>query len=283
MVKRRQFPTVDNNDHFTVKLRPALGLSCYAFPPEKVEPMTLETMVYAALVVWFAYLVYGLTGFGSGLVAVPILAHFVPLQFIVPYILVLNVSASMSMLGKQDLRRQACWSELVPLIPFGLVGLAAGTFLLLNLPARILLPSLGIFIMIFGFRSLVGAGGNREISRLWAAPAGLLGGLAGALFNTAGPPYVIYLAHRLKDNLRLRATLLALILVESTLRLIVFAFAGLVLQKDIFLALLLAFPLMWFGLYVGNRIHLGISREQMGKLLGTLLMVSGMSLVVRAL
>jgi hypothetical protein len=245
--------------------------------------MTLETMAYAALIVWFAYLVYGLTGFGSGLVAVPILAHFVPLKLIVPYILVLNVTASLSMLRKQDLRRQANWRELLPLVPFGIVGLAGGTFLLLNLPETMLLSGLGIFILLFGYRSLVGAGDDSPISRLWAAPAGLFGGLAGAMFNTAGPPYVIYLTHRLKDKTQLRATLLALILVESTARLLVFLAAGLMLQKDIFLALLLAFPLMWFGLYVGNRIHVGISREQMTKILGTLLMVSGLSLILRAL
>jgi hypothetical protein len=245
--------------------------------------MTLETMAFVGLVVWFAYLVYGLTGFGSGLVAVPILAHFVPLQFVVPFILVLNVSASLAMLGKQDFRRLANWQELKPLIPFGIVGMVVGTVLLLNLPTTILLPSLGTFILLFGFRSLVGAGGDHQVSRWWAVPAGFLGGVAGALFNTSGPPYVIYLTHRLRDKSQMRSTFSALILMESGVRLLIFIVAGLMLQKDIFLALLLAFPLMWFGLYVGNRIHLGISKEQMSKLLGTLLMVSGLSLILRAL
>lgn len=107
-------------------------------------------MAYAALIIWFAYLVYGLTGFGSGLVAVPILAHFIPLQFVVPYILVLNVSASLSMLRNQDMRRQINWPELMPLLPFGIVGMLIGTFMLLNMPQGWLLLGLGIFILIFG-------------------------------------------------------------------------------------------------------------------------------------
>jgi uncharacterized protein len=245
--------------------------------------MTIETMVYAGLVVWFAYVVYGLTGFGSGLVAVPILAHFMPLQQAVPYILVLNVSASIFMLGKHDFRRQANWAELRPLIPSGIVGILIGTFLLLNTSAKVLLPSLGAFILLFGFRSLTGAASDKPVTRLWAVPAGFIGGLTGALFNTSGPPYVIYLTHRLQDKSQLRSTFSAFILLESGARLVVFLVAGIMLQMDIFLALLLAFPLMWFGLYVGNRIHLGISKEHMSKLLGTLLMVSGMSLILRAL
>ncbi|MDP1536371.1 MAG: sulfite exporter TauE/SafE family protein [Burkholderiales bacterium] len=244
--------------------------------------MSLEIMAYSALVIWFAYLVYGLTGFGSGLVAVPILAHFVPLQFVVPYILVLNVSASMSMISKQDFRRQTNWRELLPLLPFGIVGMITGTFLLLNMPQGWLLLGLGIFIFIFGIRNLLGIRGDRLISKLWAVPAGFLGGTVGALFSTSGPPYVIYLTHRLRDPAQLRSSFSALIMLESGLRLIVFLFAGLVLQEDMIPALLLAFPLMWFGLYVGNRIHLGVSKHQLLKIIGMLLTASGFSLFFRS-
>lgn len=245
--------------------------------------MTMETMVYAGLIVWFAYLVYGLTGFGSGLVAVPLLAHFIPLQFVVPYILVLNVSASLSMLGKQNFRRQANWRELGPLMPFAIAGMVGGTILLTSLPTHVLLLGLGVFVLIFGIKNLLGLGGEGMVSRIWAVPAGLAGGAAGAMFNTSGPPYMIYLTHRLRDKSQLRSTFSALILMESGLRLVVFLIAGLMLQEDMLLSLLVAFPLMWFGLYVGNRIHLGISREQMMKLLGTLLAVSGTSLILRGI
>ena len=71
-------------------------------------------------------------------------------------------------------------------------------------------------------------------------------------------------------------------MLESGLRLIVFLFAGLVLQDSMILALLLAFPMMWFGLYVGNRIHLSVSQHQLLKIIGMLLTASGFSLVIRS-
>lgn len=244
--------------------------------------MTTETLVHAALIVWFAYLVYGLTGFGSGLVAVPLLAHFMPLQFVVPYIVILNVSASLALLGRQKFRRDVNWRELAPLLPFGMVGIGLGTLLLMNMSTAALRPALGIFVLVFGIRSLLGIRGDNPVSRLWAIPAGLAGGMVGALFSTSGPPYVIYLSHRLRDKSQLRSSFSVMIMLESALRLMVFLAAGLVLQEHMLSALLLAFPLMGFGLYVGNRIHLGVSQPQLLKMVGLLLTATGLSLMYRS-
>ena len=46
---------------------------------------------------------------------------------------------------------------------------------------------------------------RRQLSRLWAAPAGIVGGLVGALFG--GPPYVMYLAGRIAEPDAQRATI----------------------------------------------------------------------------
>jgi hypothetical protein len=41
--------------------------------------------------------------------------------------------------------------------------------------------------------------------------------------------------------------------------------------------------MMLIGLYVGNRLHINISRETIVRIIGGLLVVSGISLVFRAL
>src|SRR5690606_26750011 len=100
--------------------------------------------------------------------------------------------------------------------------------------------------------------GEHGVSRLWAMPAGLLGGMIGALFGTGGPPYVIYLTHRLGDKFELRATFSGLFLLEGALRIVTFLVAGLLLQAELFQTLLLAMPVMALGLYLGNKVHIGI-------------------------
>jgi uncharacterized protein len=46
--------------------------------------------VYVALILTIAYLIRGISGFGSGLIAVPLLAPMFPLTLVVPAILLLD-------------------------------------------------------------------------------------------------------------------------------------------------------------------------------------------------
>lgn len=203
-----------------------------------------------------------------------------PLQFVVPFVLVLDFTASITLGGK--IRQHIDWRELKPLLPFGALGVMLGVTLLIHLPRDPLLIGLGVLVLIFGARTLLNIHGETPISRLWAVPAGLTGGTVGALFGTGGPPYIIYLSHRLKDKTRLRATFSGLFTLEGGLRIVSFLATGLLLQDGMFTALLAALPIMALGLYLGHRVHLGISSGQMLKLVGALLIGSGTSLIWKA-
>lgn len=211
----------------------------------------------------------------------PLLAHLLPLQFVVPFVLVLDFSASVTLGGKT--RKQINWPELKPLLPFGAIGVILGATLLIRMPREPLLIGLGFFVLIFGIRNLLDIHGEKTISRWWAVPTGLTGGTVGALFGTGGPPYIVYLSHRLKDKTELRATFTGLFTIEGGLRIVTFLATGLLLQDGMLTALLAALPVMALGLYLGHRIHLGISGVQMLRLVGLLLVGSGGSLIWKAL
>ena len=197
-----------------------------------------------------------------------------------PFVLVLDFTASIALGGKT--RKHINWDELKPLLPFGAAGVILGATLLIHMPREPLLMGLGIFVLIFGVRSLFNIHGEATISRWWAIPAGLTGGTVGALFGTGGPPYIIYLSHRLKDKAKLRATFSGLFTLEGGLRVITFVATGLLLQDGIFTAILAALPVMALGLYLGHRAHIGISSQQMLRLVGLLLLGSGLSLLWKA-
>jgi len=44
----------------------------------------VETLAFAALIIGVAYIAFGLTGFGSTVLALPLLAHVLPRNFAVP-------------------------------------------------------------------------------------------------------------------------------------------------------------------------------------------------------
>jgi uncharacterized membrane protein YfcA len=242
--------------------------------------MTPESYLAAFAILVFAYFIRGITGFGSGLIAIPLLAHFLPLTFVVPMVLVLDFVASIVL--SRHTRLQVRWDEIRVLIPTSIIGMLAGAMLLVNLPREPLLVGLGSFVIFFGLRYLFNVHGEQPISRWWSLPTGLSGGLIGAMFGTGGPPYVVYLSHRMQDKTQLRGTLSGLFMLEGALRIVVFLLMGLLLQPDMLPALLLSLPLMGLGLYLGNRVHLGISRRQQLALIGLLLLGSGGSLLWKA-
>jgi hypothetical protein len=243
-------------------------------------PISTEALILSALIILLAYFIRGISGFGSGLVAVPLLALYLPLQFVVPLILVVDFTASAVL--SRGMRQHARWDEVRVLLPASAVGIILGVGLLINLPHQPLLTGLGLIVLLFGLRSVFALHGERRVSRWWAVPAGLTGGMIGALFGTGGPPYVIYLSHRLRHKSQLHATFSALFLIDGGLRLVTFIIAGLLLQDGIFMALLAALPLMALGLYAGLQVHISLSSAQMQRIIGGLLLVSGTSLLWKA-
>lgn len=243
--------------------------------------MSFEQYAAAALIILAAYFIRGIAGFGSGLIAVPLLALFLPLTFVVPIVLLLDFSASLVM-GGLDFKRVQ-WREVAWLIPFSLVGVLVGTQLLVNLPVTPMLITLAVFILIFAVRSLFNIQGHKTISQWWSVPAALTGGTVGALFGTGGPPYVIYLNHRIHDKTLLRATFSALFFIEGFMRIVTFFLAGLLLSQAIWWSALGAIPVMLVALYLGGNVHTGLSQAQMTRLIGLLLLLSSLSLFIKAI
>jgi len=240
--------------------------------------VNIETFLPALAIILGAYFIRGITGFGSGLIAVPLLALILPLQTVVPMVLVLDLSASLMMSHKA--RADVQWAEIIPLLPASLLGIIMGATLLVNLPREPLLTALALFVIIFALRYLLNIHGNKRVSRNWSVPVGLSGGLIGALFGTGGPPYLIYLTHRIEDKSRLRGTLSGLLMLDGSFRVVTFLIAGL-LGTHLLPLLIASAPVIFLALYLGHRVHSGISDRQMLKLVGTLLLISGGSLLVK--
>ena len=198
-----------------------------------------------------------------------------------PFVLLLDFTASVVM--GRSARRQVNWGEIKTLLPFSVIGVLLGVALLIELPKEPLLAGLGLFVIAFGLRNVLNLHGDKPVSRWWAAPAGLTGGTVGALFGTGGPPYIIYLTHRLRDKTQLRATFSGLFTIDGGLRIVTFTATGLLLQDKLLLAYLGALPVMALGLHLGHKVHVGLSHQQMLRLIGFLLLGSGASLLWKAL
>ncbi|SAI71446.1 Sulfite exporter TauE/SafE [Bordetella ansorpii] len=247
-------------------------------------PLLAHLATTDLLIIWLgvaiAYLVFGIAGFGTALVASPLLAQFMPVAQIVPLLALLDFCAAATHLIRDG--RQADRAELTRLAPLMLAGGCIGTGILLHTRPDVLLLLLGVFVIAYALYSL--AGGYQPESRCsprLAVPFGLAGGVFGALFGSGGFLYAIYLQGRLDDKQRMRVTQSSLIGLSTLIRVVLFLIAGVYADANLLILAALLAPSMLIGVWAGRRITLRLSREQFVRLVNGVVLVSGVFVLVR--
>ncbi len=225
-----------------------------------------------------AYFIRGIVGFGSGLIAIPLLALVLPLPVVVPAIALTDYLASASQgVGS---RRAILWASLWPLLPFMLVGVLTALWLFHRVDPGLLSRALGAFVIAYALYTLSGLHPGRIEGARRAAPLGTLGALVGTLFGTGGPFYVAYLQLWGPTKTQFRATAAAVFLVECSTRVLGYAGAGF-FSREALLLFALALPLMLLGLFGGHHVHTRLAESTFRRLIGLLLIGSGLALVLK--
>ena len=237
------------------------------------------TLLAAAAAVAVAYTVYGLTGFGAAIVAIPLLAQFLPLRVAVPMLLLFDLVAGL-LLGLKN-HRSIDKPELLQLVPFLLLGMVAGVYLLARAPERWLLAVLGLFAMLYAAWNLLRRPATGPIAPGWAVPAGLLGGAFTAMYGTGGPIYASYLARRVSDKDVLRASVAALIFGAGWVRLVMFTASGFYAQRGLLELVAMLVPAALLGYFMGSRLHARLSGPQALKVVWLLVLAAGIGLLWR--
>lgn len=240
-----------------------------------------STLLAAALIVMLSYAVYGLTGFGAVIVGLPLLAHFFPLRFAVPLMLVFDISVGL-LLGWRN-HHLVDWQEMKRLLPYLLVGMLVGVYFLAQVPEGWLLMVLGAFVLGYATWNFRKKPADSPASAHWASAAGLFGGAFTAMYGTGGPIYVIYLSRRLRDTRVLRATIGVLIFGTALLRLVLFTGSGFYAQDNLLTLGVALLPCVMLGYLIGNLLHSRIQMQHAIQIIWLLLILSGASLIWRSM
>ena len=237
----------------------------------------IEPVMMAAPIILIAYLVRGICGFGSGLIAIPVLSLMLPLTVAVPLVVILDYLASAGQ--GVSLRQSIQWGEISRLIVPALIGVSVGLLIFHNADADLLPRFLGGFIFLYALYALWGPKIPR-VSSWWAVPAAVSGGTIGTLFGTGGPFYVSYLKARQLDKTAFRATFACIFLLDGTAR--VTGYLGTaVIDIQLLVLLAMSLPVMILGMYLGGKIHTNLSAEVFTRGISILLLASGTSLMLR--
>jgi uncharacterized membrane protein YfcA len=147
-------------------------------------PFDLPMFIIAAVVVTGAYVIFGISAFGAALFTVPILSHFLPLDFVLPMCVLLDACAALTLGARFS--READWSELKWMVPLSLAGAIAGVTLLVALPRQATIAGIGAFLVAYGLYAMRQREAGVTVSRAWALVAGFTGGACGTPFALAG-------------------------------------------------------------------------------------------------
>lgn len=228
------------------------------------------TTLGVLLVVFVATLIRSAFGFGEALIAVPLLALFLPVAVAAPVAVLLSITIA-AVVVAQDWEkihlRSTRW-----LVGFTLIGIPLGLLLLTRVHEQAVKAALAVLLLAFSGYSLLG--GNppelRGDSRGWLAGCGFCAGVLGGAYGMNGPPLVIYGAMRRWSPQQFRATLQGYFLPASILGMAGYYFAGLwvpAVTHYYLISLPVALPTIFLGRWMNHRmrgdaflrwVHLGL-------------------------
>jgi uncharacterized membrane protein YfcA len=241
------------------------------------EAMDFSAFV-ASLIILFAFYVRSVTGFGSALISIPLLALLFDLKFVVPLECIFEVILSIILLPK--IYRKVDTGNLTLVIIGAGVGSLVGIHILEHFTNVILKQILGFAVLAFAVSLFFE--GKKEVncvSKKWGIIAGVAGGISGGMFGASGPAFVIYLSHQIREKYILRATLIGLFAVDYTWRLCVFIGSGLLTLEGMKFALLLL-PACILGTVLGHLTHSRISEKGFRQWIAILLAISGILCII---
>ncbi len=247
-----------------------------------IATLTPAVIAYCVVVLVLSYGLRGTAGFGS-VVAMPLLALVIPMKVLVPAWTLMGIASSLTVLGRD-------WAyvvvrDLSRILPACVLGIGLGLYVFATLDTDTLARGLGITIVLYGAYSVwTGGGADRappRSPRIVGPLSGLLGGITGATFGTmASLFFAVYLDALRVTKVEFRATMSALLLTLCTVRGIGYYAVG-EFSVEALVLFAAGMPLMLLGMFLGDRIHARISEAIFLRLVGAILIVSGVALLIR--
>lgn len=230
-----------------------------------------------------SYALRGSTGFGAA-AAMPLLGLVVPMKMLVPAWTLVGLVASVTLFGRD--RHHVAWGEMAKLVPTCLVGILVGLYLFTALGSSALARGLGVLVLLYGLYSMwatLRPPPKWNLSTRAVAPlAGLLGGIVGTTFGTmASVFFAMYFDALRKGKEQFRATMNAILLALVVLRGTGYWAVG-EYTRDVLITAAIGLPLMLAGIFIGNRIHTGLSDLAFRRLVSVALIASGAALLVKS-
>ncbi len=230
-----------------------------------------------SIIFLLAGFVQGVSGFGSALVAIPLLCFVIDIKSAVP-LCILNSLVITTYLSLQ-MRKHLEIHKIIPLCLAAVPGIIAGSTILKQVSSTIIRVGLGSMLIAYSLFSLFTKPTPKKLHKGWAWVAGFLSGAIGAAFSAGGPPTIIYTTLNDWEKDTIKATLSAFFLFNSYLIAIVHTLSGLT-TVEIFTYFMISAPFSLLGTVLGSICYGKIPRDRYLQIIFTFLTGMGIMMIL---
>lgn len=228
-----------------------------------------------------SYFIKGLCGFANTLIFTSILSFGAANANISPIDLLLGCPANLILTWKN--RKSLDPKVWLPLSALVLAGSLPGALLLKNVDVTAIKLVFGVVVILLGAEMLSREYSGKKIraSKPALVIIGLAAGVLCGLFGV-GALLAAYISRVTEDGSSFKANISAVFIVDNTFRIILYSALGLLTLDTLKFALLLL-PFVLLGLFAGIKCSNYMNEKLVRKITSVLLILSGISLILKNL
>ncbi len=230
------------------------------------------------IIITFAFFAQSLLGFGGGLICIPLLSLFMPVQDVVSMVMIYQFSMGLLIFSTF---KQIQWPSILRMLPAMVLGVCIGIVLLKYLQADVMRGILAGYIILHLLRKHTSFDPLGRLIK-WgdAHLAGFLGGMLNAMIGGGGPAFILFLKEKIDITSQFRASIIATLMISNIPRAIGAIGTGM-LTPDLAITAMYAYPGFLLALYMGQKLHNKIPQETFFKAVEVLLACSATLLIFK--
>ncbi|MFN2143249.1 MAG: TSUP family transporter [Candidatus Promineifilaceae bacterium] len=234
-------------------------------------------MIIVALIVFLGALVQSSIGFGFALVTMPILVGVLGIHLAAPLVALTAMLLEITILLRY--REAFNFGVVKHLTIAAIIGIPIGVLAASSIEADVVNKFLGIIVIGYALYALLAPSLPELAGTAWAYFFGLIAGILGGAYNTAGPPIVMYGNARRWPPDEFKSNLQGFFLINGIIVIIVHA-AGGNITSDVFRDLIFALPGLALGLAAGFYLSMRINPALFRNIVLVALLFLGASLLI---
>lgn len=232
----------------------------------------MTSVLSVAIIFLFSGFIQGLTGFGSALLAMPLLCFFLDIKTAVPLCTLNSMVITITL--AIHLRASLTPGKIIPLCIGSIPGIIVGVTLLKSIDAAVIRSLLGFLLVVYALYNLTISPRPHRLHQAYSWIAGFFSGAIGAAFSTGGPPVIIYTAMNNWSKDEIKATLTGFFLFNSCITAIAHGLSGVTSGQALTLFTVSA-PFVLAGTIGGSRLYRVLPVEKYRTILFVFLLIMG--------